>query len=361
MWWTWLCLACTTSSALVPLPAPDSKSTTVPPDSATSPLPPRVLINELMSANEGSVVDPNGAHSDWIEIYNADSTAVDLSDIGVSDEWTEPFQWRFPAGSSLAAGAWMVLWMGGDPDSDDGRLPFSLARDGEGLGLFDRDGASLDWLLFPALDADFAWARLPDASADWAAVRRGTPGAANADVTLVAVQAVSSAATWRYQDLGEDLGTIWREPGYDDSAWASGTAPLGYGENQTTTLSYGDDANQKRPTAYFRTTFRLDEISDLANVYNVSLNLMVDDGALVWLNGVEVLRHHLPDGDVSYSTYADYTVTGGDELVYTSYTLDSTAFALGENTLAVEVHQASADSSDLILDLSLLIEGWTTP
>lgn len=326
-------------------------------DSA-QPADPLIVINEIMAANEGIVVDEDGLNRDWIELYNAGDRAVDLSGFGVSDAWTEPLLWTVPAGTELAAGGHLVIWAGGDGEEDPSRLPFSLARDGEGVGVFTADGRSLDWVLFPAMEADTAWARIPDGTDTWSAVLRGTPGSSNAEVTLVSAEPIVLGHTWHYWDQGEDLGVTWREVGYDHTGWPRGAAPLGYGEAEATTLSYGPDGGDKHPTTYFRTTF---ELASMDNLYDSTLTLLVDDGALVWLNGVELLRVNLDDGDVGFDTYANYTVSGGDEGVYQAYNVDASALTTGENTLAVEVHQASADSSDLQFDLSLSLMGWTTP
>src|SRR5258708_4850765 len=60
---------------------------------------------------------------------------------------------------------------------------------------------------------------------------------------------VPRGAIWKYSDTGEDLGTNWVRPDYDDSTWSSGPARLGYGDRvAATTLSYGPDPKQKHST-----------------------------------------------------------------------------------------------------------------
>src|SRR5262249_33094290 len=68
-----------------------------------------------------------------------------------------------------------------------------------------------------------------------------------------ATNLVSQGAAWRYLDDGTDQGTAWREVSFDDSAWASGPAQLGYGDgDEATVVSFGPDANNKYITTYFR-------------------------------------------------------------------------------------------------------------
>jgi len=74
---------------------------------------------------------------------------------------------------------------------------------------------------------------------------------------------------------------------------------------------------------------------------------------VVWLNGVQVAKDNLPEGDVVNQTLANSAMGGTDETTYFDYRLDPAALKAGENTLAVEVHQNSGSSSDLSFDLSL--------
>lgn len=158
--------------------------------------------------------------------------------------------------------------------------------------------------------------------------------------------------TWTYLDSGEDAGTEWRELGFDDSSWSSGNAELGYGDgDETTEVSYGPDANDKYITTYFRKEFTYsgaDEISDLI------LNLRRDDGVLVYLNGVEIVRNNLPVGDIDYLTTALEAIAGADEESMLEF-LFQEALIQGTNVIAVEIHQQSGTSSDISFEASLSV------
>ena len=59
-------------------------------------------------------------------------------------------------------------------------------------------------------------------------------GTVNPDATRLSgsemmTTVIEAGATWKYNDTGTDLGTAWREPGFDDAAWPEGAAPIGYG------------------------------------------------------------------------------------------------------------------------------------
>ena len=104
-------------------------------------------------------------------------------------------------------------------------------------------------------------------------------------------------------------------------------------------------------TTYFRTSF--DAGSSVSAVNGLRLKALVDDGAVVYLNGKEIWRTNLPSGTVSSSTRASTAVAGTAEQTWKSASLSDSALRSGKNFLAVEVHQSSSTSSDLSLDLSL--------
>ena len=114
-------------------------------------------------------------------------------------------------------------------------------------------------------------------------------------------------AVWRYDDSGKDLGVAWRQADFDDAAWAQGPAPLGYGQDVSTQISYGPNEQQKHLATSFRTTF---EVPD--GTAGIELRMRRDDGAVVYINGSEVLRSGMPTGDVTATTTANYAQDDGE-------------------------------------------------
>ncbi|MCP4782025.1 MAG: hypothetical protein GY903_05760 [Fuerstiella sp.] len=87
--------------------------------------------------------------------------------------------------------------------------------------------------------------------------------------------------------------------------------------------------------------------------------LCVDDGAVVYLNGKEVVRHNMVAGAVTNGTLASHTVAGPDELQYHRFDVAAAKFRQGRNIFSVELHQAYPESSDIRFDLALRIYGPT--
>ncbi|MEO6061933.1 MAG: protein kinase [Thermoflexales bacterium] len=148
---------------------------------------------------------------------------------------------------------------------------------------------------------------------------------------------------WRYFDASADPGAQWKEYGFDDSSWKSGQADLGYGDRQTTTLSFGTDAAKKRTTTYFRQPFTVTNIGGLSALF---VRVWRDDSVVVYLNGVEVLRDNLPGGVITSGTYALANIALLSETQSVDSEIDASGLVTGLNVLAAEVHQDRPDSSD---------------
>ena len=163
------------------------------------------------------------------------------------------------------------------------------------------------------------------------------------------VELVPADVVWKFSDTGTDLGTAWRGSGYDDSAWNFGPAELGYGDgDEATEIGFGPDAGDKQPTSYFRHTFQVQGVHEIDEAF---VHLLRDDGAAVYLNGVEVVRSNLGVG-ATYSTYTGNNALA-DGNAFHFAPVDASLLVEGENVLAVEVHQTSPTSSDLSFALKL--------
>ena len=160
-----------------------------------------------------------------------------------------------------------------------------------------------------------------------------------------------------YQEGGYG-GTSWRRAESAPNGWKEGNAPLGYGDgDETTTIEYGSDEDNKPITAYFRKTF---DVEDVGHFDLLSLRVLHDDGMVAYLNGQEVARNNMPAGSVQAGTLAPKGRSSDEENVYWQVAISAKYLKPGTNVIAVEVHQNKADSSDLGFDLELASEALST-
>jgi hypothetical protein len=185
-----------------------------------------------------------------------------------------------------------------------------------------------------------------------AAVNANGAGAASAALAARTRTFVLSGDEWRINDSGADLGTGWRQPGHDDSGWRRGGTQIGYGDgDEHTLLGWGPSSTAKYITYYARTT--VDAGPSIGSINGLRLRALVDDGAVVYLNGTEIWRFNLPTGTISYTTGASRAIAGAEENQWRTIDLPASALVPGQNVIAVEVHQDRGSSSDVSLDLEL--------
>ncbi|MCU0261135.1 MAG: PhoX family protein [Ilumatobacteraceae bacterium] len=166
---------------------------------------------------------------------------------------------------------------------------------------------------------------------------------------------VAQGSTWRYLDNGSNQGTAWRAFEFNDASWKSGAAPLGYGDPVATVVSFGGSSSRKYITTYFRQKFTAPN-----GFTSMSLRLRRDDGAVVYVNGVEVARSNMPTGTISSTTLASSTVDGSNETAFFTFPVSAQLFAgTNANVIAVEIHQRARNSSDIVFDASLTGTGNT--
>ena len=159
-----------------------------------------------------------------------------------------------------------------------------------------------------------------------------------------------SGDEWRMNGSGADLGTAWRAPSYNDSTWQRGPSQWGFGDgDEQTVLTWA--SNPRPTTAYGRTT--VDVGPSTAGITGLQMRILVDDSAVVYVNGTEVYRFNLPDGPIDFETRALRYVAGGEENYWRTIDLPADALVPGQNVIAVEVHQDKPSSSDISLDMEL--------
>jgi hypothetical protein len=323
-------------------------------------LEPRLTLDSTVVFNEIMYNPAGNAIPEWIELHNQMAVDMDLS------------AWRlrggvnfdFPAGTIIPRQGYLVISADPTALADSGFTgalgPWtgSLDNSGERIDLVNNSDRLLNSVEYAD---DDAWPVAADGTGvtlakrekntssehaeNWAPSRQlgGTPGAENFPPPVpevVQTTAVATTDSWKYHDGGVDLGTAWKDTTFNDTSWTTGNA-LFYDETAALPAAKNTPLTPGRTTYYFRTTFNF---AGNTSATQLQLRPVVDDGAIYYLNGVEIHRQNMPAGAVNYNTLSTGVV--GDANFTGPFLVDAPSLVTGQNVLAVEVHQAPQGGSN---------------
>ncbi len=291
-----------------------------------------LVLNEISAA--GNPVE--------IELWNRNPSTVNLSDFSIQIGTANRVELPAIQLSSLESVSLTSNELGNPPWDVDTEV-FLFASDGN--------------TLYDAIDVQkTARARFPDGSENWlypTGTSFGSPNTVELHDEIVineimfhhsdvpktpavidSIRLLGNESVWSYSDSNTYPGDAWTTPDFDDGEWKTGT---GLFANDSAQVQNADVPLEAGASAYyFRTHFPFE--GDPAAVA-IELQLAVNDGAVVYLNGVEAGRFNMPEGEVNHETLAFVSIT--DPLKSSSFSLNSEHLVQGQNTLAVEVHQAA--------------------
>jgi chitodextrinase len=164
--------------------------------------------------------------------------------------------------------------------------------------------------------------------------------------------ALNTSTAWSYSTTRADPGPTWKDPGFVVPAgWKSGVPQLGFGDGDEATLldRGGSTSSTGIITWYFRTTF---DVPNPVPGNGLAVGLIRDDGAAVYVNGVEVFRNNLPAGALSFTTKASASLGGTDEKNPITFAIPASALVPGTNVIAVELHNAGPLNGDASFQLT---------
>ncbi|MDP7049104.1 MAG: lamin tail domain-containing protein [Verrucomicrobiota bacterium] len=301
---------------------------------------------------------------EYVELHNRGPVTVNLA----GWRFTQGIDYTFPQGTVLEPGGYLVV------AEDPARLkavfatgalgPYSgrLANDGERLVLGDQQGEVADAV---AYHNEFPW---PVGSKDGNSIELIHPTLNN---DLGGSWRLSTAREgqgespweetvfidhndrrWRYKKGTSPPagGTAWRTIDFsENSDWKTGRTSIGYGDNDDQTKL--DDMRNKYSTVYLRHKF---PVPDPGAVPALRLKLYVDDGCIIWINGQEVARRHVADGEMRHDSTSG---VGDHEREWELIDLPDPGSFLkkGDNVIAIHVINATLGSSDLSIDAVLLV------
>ena len=124
-----------------------------------------IRINEVMTSNKGMISDGNGKFPDWIELYNASDSDMNISGYGLSDDKLTAAKWAFPSGTTVPAKGYIVVFCSGDAQDGPMHAPFKLSAQ-DALILSNTSGHVVDSMQLKSVaagsvlafdDTDNAW------------------------------------------------------------------------------------------------------------------------------------------------------------------------------------------------------------
>ena len=317
---------------------------------------------------------------DFVELMNPGALPVNIGGCFLTDnpqDWPNRFQIRQL--TFLGASGYNFFKADGDIAQGADHLSFKLAAEQGEIGFFDSVKALVDNVVYGPQSTDISQGRTPNGGAPIAYFTQPTPGAPNPQVSsgggsTQSVDAVLPAQNWKYMQSATDPfagATNWKDAAFVDTAWPSAPGTF-YIESSAvpantdgfayTTLLNGYNATHPWQTYYFRTKFTY--TGTLTGV-TFTAKMLCDDAPIFYLNGQEIAttagtRIRLPAGA---DTYALQSPTTAPDNTFETFTLNTNGLVIGENVLAVSVHQqgtqsATTGSSDVTWGMKLTI-GYT--
>lgn len=141
-----------------------------------------LVINEFMAQNTRTLSGPDGEFSDWIELHNLSDMSLNLEGVYLTHSLDDPRKWDMPD-TTIAAHGYLIVWgQSANLNTSSMQANFRLSKDGEQIGLYDRDSwhnTLLDSLTFGPQSSDVSMGRLPDGTGAFQILTQATPNAQN--------------------------------------------------------------------------------------------------------------------------------------------------------------------------------------
>jgi hypothetical protein len=292
--------------------------------------------------------------ADFIELYNPEPLPVPLGGLFLTDNpvgWPDRHQ---ITPLSYIAGAGLALFLAdGQIDRGADHLGFALASENGMLGLFTTNLQPIDVVIYASERTDVSHGRSPNGAPHLMFFSQPTPGGPNqgstssTNITTVTLELITITNIWNFNE-SSDPGTLWFATNFLDTSWPSGPA-LFYVEDDALPAPKNTPLTLAKMAYYFRTHF---PFNTNKTGFTLSARTVIDDGAVFYLNGKEVLRLGIaPDTAVNYSTPANRSVNNAN--YEGPFTIPADSLIEGDNLMAVEVHQINSTSSDIAFGMTL--------
>ena len=268
----------------------------------------------------------NEETGEWIELFNQMGIMTDVSGWRI-----DGIGFTIPEGTFINPGEYLVIAKEPDPNQL-GPFTGNINNAGEVLRLFNQGNRLMDELEF---NDGGRWPEEADGSGvtlskinpydsnippeKWTFTNQigGTPGSVNfpkdeSEIPSKNISLIQLEDEWLYNESCEDLGSEWSTSSHSNQeGWLTGKGGIGFESGVTipisTRLNFPGRNDPYVVTYYFEKEFNLKQ-NELDNLKSLIIRHAIDDGALVHINGKEVLRVNMPDGNISSSSLASENI-----------------------------------------------------
>jgi len=150
-----------------------------------------------------------------------------------------------------------------------------------------------------------------------------------------------------FDEASKPDSTAWRSIGFNDSAWLIGRGPFYYEDSSGFTGNTPlTDMRGSYSCIYLRKTFT---VTSPAAVSEMTFTIQADDGCVLWLNGTEIGRVNMPDGEPSFKGVS-LPAAGEPNVASFTVTDAPTLLKAGANVVAVQAFNSGlSNSSDFLI------------
>jgi hypothetical protein len=288
--------------------------------------------------------------TDFIELYNPSPLPAELGGLFLTDNPIgDPARHPIAPLSFIGGRSHRLFLADNDPEQGADHLNFGLAAEQGMIALLTADKQVVDCIAYGPQRTDISQGRSPDGSGTIADFLQPSPGAPNPGpgVSEQTLTLVSLTNVWRYNESNDLTSVNWTTPSFADTHWPAGAALL-YHDSDPLSAPKNTELALGRMTYYFRTRFNF--TGDPAGAV-LRLLPFVDDGAAFYLNGSPLYILAITNSPVTYTTPASRSVN--DAALEGPFSVPATNLVQGENVLAVEVHQVTLSSGDIVFGAQL--------
>jgi hypothetical protein len=136
----------------------------------------QIVFNEIVSKNEGGLLNDFQNYSDWIEFYNSSTTDILLKDYYLSDDLSDTYKWQMP--NRYLKGQSHIVIFASD-EHGDLHANFKISSQGEALYLSHIDSGLVDSFPPVPLLENQAFGRFPDGTAQMGILNTPSPNTTN--------------------------------------------------------------------------------------------------------------------------------------------------------------------------------------